>query len=593
MLFWLAVASASSAPDDPGMLKPVVDTWSDASAIAGIFALLLVLRLLSLDVLRCYRLFRSFHSRTLRGSRAQAWVTILWIALTDKTLFARDSRTMLRRLRVQVEQEIFFERPLFAWPDPDVPIPASASWWDRRRLRAATLEQHRAHLDEWRARIRAARSPAGNWVIVVDHPAEVSGAMDRISHYFACVAELGVEGEEADRFLCPIEILSGFVTPLHLLTGLLVKFNEKWPAILESFNRDANDWRGVGNLPGTADFRQIQMFIYNCWMLWGPSVPICTCRNWHSQFSVIQYGYGDENNSIELAGDAKEIATSLADLVEHEVRDDRAGRNNGENAPELRPFSAMAIPAKVQGRLRLSGSIASQSTAAINALPRAARVSWGGEQDERPVLFISEIVRNNMLAEATRVGTEQRGRITLDDNALPSRYYSAYLWVAFALVGGREGDLQPLSKMRGKDEPWKDFIPFFEHGNLADAETCAYGKRQLAAKAVAAIARIVRDWPSGEAPFRFAFACSIDEAGCGHDLAFPDWGGGLPMRQLLKEALEDICKADPANRRLASEGLILFDHFTGKAGQHAFSSCSMPAHIRAHYERMKADGAED
>ncbi|MEJ6008545.1 hypothetical protein [Novosphingobium aquae] len=106
-------------------------------------------------------------------------------------------------------------------------------------------------------------------MIIVGHPAEVSGAMERISHYFACVAELGVEGEEADRFLCPIEILSGFVTPLHLLTGLPVKFNEKWPAILESFNRDANDWREVGNLAGTADFRQIQMFIYNCWMLWG------------------------------------------------------------------------------------------------------------------------------------------------------------------------------------------------------------------------------------------------------------------------------------------------------------------------------------
>lgn len=137
---------------------------------------------------------------------------------------------------------------------------------------------------------------------------------------------------------------------------------------------------------------------------------------------MIQYGYGDENNSIELAGDAKEIATSLADLVEHEVRDDRAGRNNGENASDRRPFTAMAIPAKVQGRLRLSGSIARKSSTAINALPRAARVSWGGEQGERPVLFISEIVRNNMLAEPTRIGTEQRGRITLDDNALPSRY---------------------------------------------------------------------------------------------------------------------------------------------------------------------------
>ena len=65
------------------------------------------------------------------------------------------------------------------------------------------------------------------------------------------------------------------------------------------------------------------------------------------------------------------------------------------------------------------------------------------------------------------------------------------------------------------------------------------------------------------------------------------------MRHLLKEALADICKVDPANQRLVSEELILFDHFTGRAGQHTFSSCSMPAHIRAHYERMNADGAGD
>ncbi|MEJ6008547.1 hypothetical protein [Novosphingobium aquae] len=144
-------------------------------------------------------------------------------------------------------------------------------------------------------------------------------------------------------------------------------------------------------------------------------------------------------------------------------------------------------------------------------------------------------------------------------------------------MGGRGSDLQPLSALRGQQEQWKDFIPFFEHGNLADAETCAYGKRQLAAKAVAAIARIVRDWPVGEAPFRFAFASSIDESGCGHDLAFPDCGDGVPLRQMLKEVIADICKVDPANERLVSEGLILFDHFTGRAGQHQFSSCSMPA----------------
>lgn len=153
MLTGLLAAGTSVTQAESGLLDAALEPWNSAASFAGIVAFLLVLRLLTLDVRRCYRLFRAFHARTLRGSRTQAWLAIGWIAFTDNTLFARDSRTMLRRLRVQLEQEIFFERPMFAWPDEDVTIPAGATWWDRRRLRAAALARHRATLREWRAKI--------------------------------------------------------------------------------------------------------------------------------------------------------------------------------------------------------------------------------------------------------------------------------------------------------------------------------------------------------------------------------------------------------------------------------------------------------
>jgi hypothetical protein len=575
-------------------------SWLGLESLAGASELLEAIAVLALGAIAglliykefatCYRLLRRVHANTPRGGRIQVLGTVLRLAFTDRALFSAERRTLVRRTRILSEHELFRPRPQFEWRDGGIE-PGDPGLWNfllgalSRYLKAWRCYRHA--LGEWREQMRGVLMLDGDWTIDIDNPALVSERMSDIQAYFECLRSLGFEGENADRFICPIEISSGFITPLHLLTGLLIQFNDKWRPILESFDRDANEG-GRALDPAARDLRQIQLFIYNCWLLWGPSIPICECRNWAARYAVVQYGYGDENNSIEVVGKRKTIAKSLKRLMKAQIRHERAIRTVGGVHPEDRPYTGMAAPANVVGRLRLSKSLAGRRKAQVNALPTAALESWGGEQDERPVLFISEIVRTNAVEGDVVHGSAKRGRISADDRAYPSRYYSAYLWAALVvLVDTPEGPMPPSLSRPGEPQPWKDLIPFFEHGNLADPESCLFAKRQLAAKVVAGLCAAVREWQGRPAPLRFAFACAIDEAGCGHDLAFPDWSGHARMRALIGEALRERASADETARRIVDENLLDFRHFKGSPGEHEFSACRFPAIIGKHYARME------
>jgi hypothetical protein len=39
--------------------------------------------------------------------------------------------------------------------------------------------------------------------------------------------------------------------------------------------------------------------LFDCWLLWGPSIPLCTCMAWHGG-SGAAIGFGDESNSLAL-----------------------------------------------------------------------------------------------------------------------------------------------------------------------------------------------------------------------------------------------------------------------------------------------------
>lgn len=558
------------------------------AALAVIAALLLYQ-----EVARCFLLLRRMNQGRHGGRFLQVSSTVIRLAVSDRALFSLDRRTLVRRTRILVEHELFLPRPEPDWREGGVEPPEGAlqvrvwNFFGRwRKVRQIYKRERRV----WWDHLRRALALEGNWTIYLNNPALVSSRIDDINRYFECLHSLGYEGEESDRFICPIEIASGFVTPLHLLTGLLVKFDEKWPQILASFDHDANSGAQLQPLSASdRDLRQIQLFIYNCWLLWGPSIPVCECRNWAARYAVIQYGYGDENNSIEIVGEENEIRRSLGHLMDRQLRHERAIRTVGDDRPPPAPFTGMAIPANVVGRLRLSGSLGGREMEEVNALPRAALNSWGGTQDERPVLFISEPVASNAVEGDVEHRSAQRGRIANDANALPSRYYSAYLWVAIVvLVPGEQGPV-PINSFRpDHPEPWKDFIPFFEHGNLADPESCLFGKRQLATKVVMGLASALREWGEEREPLHFAFACAIDETGCGHELAHPQWSGYITMRKLIEEALVSLAPTDPFAKRMLDDNLLEMKRFSGAPGQHDFSACGFPAIIASHYSRMES-----
>ncbi|WP_281822732.1 hypothetical protein [Sphingobium sp. BS19] len=564
----------------------------------GLAAFVLALWLVWQEFVRCFLLLRRVHHMSRRGGFWQILRTMVRLAATDGALFSLDRRTLSRRTRILIEHELLGEtpKPLRDWRD-------GGEAWSEAFLPVRLWVAMRNYVRTWRAYLHRSRvwwrdiGPAlklhGDWTIYVDNPSLVNAKIDEIQSYFECLRSLGYEGSEGDRFICPIEVKTGFIAPLHLLTGLYAKFDENWGPIIRSFDQDVDAGGYTPDAAVDRDLRQIQLFIYNCWLLWGPSIPICECRNWNARYSVIQYGFGDENNSIELVGRTKLIKEALAELLHAQKEQERATRTVGAQRPEIMPFLGMAIPANVKGRLRLSGSLGGRSSEQVNALPIAALKSWGGLQNERPVLFISEIDYTNAVDGDVESLNRDRGHIAVDGNALPSRYYSAYLWVAIVVLLPTPNGLTPLSHTQTlTPEPWKDFIPFFEHGNLADPESCLFGKRQLAVKVVTGLAAALKSWGTDRDPLHFAFASSIDEPGCGHALAHPEWDGHVTMRHLIGQALEDLARTDRDVKRLRDENLLRMDYFSGAPQQHPFSSCTFPEIVSSHYKVIDAANAD-
>jgi len=171
-----------------------------------------------------------------------------------------------------------------------------------------------------------------------------------------------------------------------------------------------------------------------------------------------------------------------------------------------------------------------------------------------------------------------------------SHYYSAYLWIALAAIKKGGSDWIAASMTEGKREAWKDLVPFFEHGNLADGESCLFAKRQLAVKVLNAMAMAAQTWSPAEEPrVRFAYACAIDDSGCEGALAHPDWAGLPSMKELLSEALDDAVARHEVGsiyQRMRDQKIIDFDHYEDVGRRREYSACRFPAYVAEHYRSM-------
>jgi len=426
-------------------------------------------------------------------------------------LIGLQAPSLYKAARLRIESELLD-------PPPDPPLRLHFENESEYKDAKKKFSQDESHWRETtQARLRALlRSPEAVRIIEVD---TCSPLIDNsgIEHYFDALRSQRPSSDEEPAFLSNVAISSGFVAPLHLLTGVLARYKEEWRPIVEDYGRSVirpdDRFR-------YAETRKVQSFIFDCWLLWGPSIPLCTCPQW-SGAVALQYGYGDENNSLTLRCSSSELIRALP-------------------GSDKQPPDAFAVQTRAVGTLKWGPSLPRRD------ICPAQHSIW---RDERLVLDVKD------LSDLRRSGgTEEQVWAT---------YYSAYLWIAFVMCDSETRE--PFHP----DEKWRDLIPFFEHGNIADADVYDFHTSQLARKAAQGAQRLLQNEPG----LILRFVCSIDEAGCGYHLVYPT----PPERTIRKKMEKFLGWLD------SSERLILDYDPTRPWKDGDYSACALPEIVQNYY----------
>ncbi|MDT7769316.1 MAG: hypothetical protein QOI30_2326 [Mycobacterium sp.] len=351
---------------------------------------------------------------------------------------------------------------------------------------------------------------------------------DGIDRYFnALVSQKQFANQPA--FLSKVTIRSGFVAPLHLLSGVLARYEDDWQPIVEEYGRslirpdDVLRYRQA---------RRIQAFIFDCWLLWGPSIPICTCPEWHGEVAL-QYGFGDENNSLVLRVPSAEILRTLG------------GPNNAQ-------LDGFALQTRVSGKLRWGPTLGD------TGFCPAQRAIW---HDKRLVLDISAELHGIRRAG----GTEEQ---------VFALYYSAYLWIVFVMCEVKNSKPgEPLNP----DKKWRDLIPFFIHGNIADAESFDFNAGQLARIALNGALELLR----AEKDLALRFGCAIDETACGYDVRY-----SISTKTIRQKMIEFMEKEGVEDKSVLDRLDLDFKQAEPfKDGD--YSACALPDIVNDYYNEGK------
>jgi GNAT superfamily N-acetyltransferase len=346
---------------------------------------------------------------------------------------------------------------------------------------------------------------------------------DGIDRYFNALASQSHHTNQRPMFLSKVTIRSGFVAPLHLLTGVLARYEEDWQPLVEGYGRSVIR---QGDAFRYSQARKVQAFIFDCWLLWGPSIPVCTCPEWHGEVAL-QYGFGDEDNSLSLRCSSPEILR----LFE--------GKNNSQ-------LDGLAWQTRVSGTLKWGPGLGD------TGFCPAQRAIW---HDKRLVLDIAD--QPNGIRRAG--GTEEQ---------VFALYYSAYLWITFVMCAADTSE--PLNP----DHQWRDLIPFFMHGNVADGETYDFHATQLARAAVEGALQLL----CAEPDLVLRFACAIDETACGYDMLY-----SMPAEMTIRNKMIKFVQEAHDENRLTLSRLKLDFEATGPLKDGDYSACALPGIVTDYY----------
>ena len=151
------------------------------------------------------------------------------------------------------------------------------------------------------------------------------------------------------------------------------------------------------------------------------------------------------------------------------------------------------------------------------------------------------------------------------------RYYSAYIWVCFVLcdVAG-----SPLHR----DEPWRNMVTFFEHGNLAEDYTYDALKAHLITKSCLSIERML----DAEKDISLRYGCAIDDCGCGAPIEWPPPPG---------EAIEELIRKEERLIKLRDAGRLSMESPKGSHG--VYSACGLPLLLDRYLDSLEVADTAD
>lgn len=342
---------------------------------------------------------------------------------------------------------------------------------------------------------------------------------------------------DANRFYCVVEIQSGFVAPQHLVAGLLSHFKDEWKPVIDDYNRAVVPPPTAPPDRVPSPLRRLQVFQFDCWLMWGPSIPACECWSSRPKSSVaFQYGYGDELNSIPL------YAT------------------DGRLEDELRKgFQALA---------NKGGPIPWSFPLAVRAIPRCGKhlgdsVTFGTSQES--------IASANVVLEFK----EHVAALNVHSASM----YQAYVWDMFVICNQQGEPLYPLdSSRKDLNTPWKGMLPFFTHTNIADGHTFEFHKEELARKSLDSLRQILATEGCGDLTFRFV--CAVDDSGCGRPLRFP-----IDRSSILDHLLKMRAAApQPLQDRVLLPGTPEYGSFYAAP----YSACNLPMIVEPFYRSMES-----
>src|SRR5581483_8670214 len=286
---------------------------------------------------------------------------------------------------------------------------------------------------------------------------------------------------------------------------------------------------------------------------------------------MIQYGYGDENNSIDIL--VKDGLSADFHGKLHAILNKRAGDQLN------RPFNVSAAPFAANGRFRWGPSLSDAEVCSAQALVRG-----GTDASQR------QPINGRLVLECRHNDVTVAGEASQS-----SGYYSAYLWVMFVIQDTRG------NKFHGED--WKNLLVFFEHGNIADASTYHTLKEQLVAKTCTTLAKVLGEFGAdaehGEGergPISLAYACSFDDPNCpGHHALFrpepflrTSPAGGVAAEEVtILAMLRRAVSALPESHVLKS-GRLRLSELPGPDGENPYSSCHLPEIVEQFYADLVA-----